>query len=75
MKANPILEEVWRVKEQLAANANYDMDVFLNQLREWSESHPPSAPVVHDADELRHLASEIEPLAVREHPDNKYKTR
>jgi hypothetical protein len=29
MKANPILEEVWRIKDQLAAEAGYDVDRFF----------------------------------------------
>lgn len=36
MKSNPILEEVWRIKDQLAAEAGYDMDRFFEQLRAWS---------------------------------------
>ena len=35
MKANPILEEVWRIKDQLAAESGYDMARFLAQLRTW----------------------------------------
>jgi hypothetical protein len=78
MKNDPILEEVWRVKDQLAAAADYDMDIFLKQLRDWSTAHPPAAPVVHSADELRRLpttdaslrysASLAEPVQVRETP-------
>lgn len=35
MKSNPILEEVWRIKDQLAAEAGYDMDRLFEQLRAW----------------------------------------
>jgi hypothetical protein len=55
MKTNPILEEVWRVKDQLAAEAGYDMDRFVEQLREWTTAHPPSGPVVRNAEDLRRL--------------------
>ena len=55
MKTNPILEEVWRIKDQLAAEAGYDMDRFVEQLRAWSAAHPPSGPVVRNAEELRRL--------------------
>ena len=29
MKTNPILEEVWQIKDQLAAEAGYDVDRFF----------------------------------------------
>ena len=60
MKTNPILEEVWRIKDQLAAEAGYDMDRFVEQLRTWSAAHPPSGPVVRNAEELRGLMAEEE---------------
>ena len=60
MKTNPILEEVWRIKDQLAAEAGYDMDRFVEQLRTWSAAHPPSGPVVRNAEELRRLMAEEE---------------
>jgi hypothetical protein len=60
MKTNPILEEVWRIKDQLAADAGYDMDRFVEQLRAWSAVHPPSGPVVRNAEELRQLMVEEE---------------
>jgi hypothetical protein len=55
MKSNPILEEVWQIKDQLAAEAGYDMNRFVEQLRAWSAAHPPSGPVVRNAEELRRL--------------------
>ena len=60
MKTNPILEEVWRVKDQLAAEAGYDVDRFFENLRKWSAEHPHSGPVVRDAGELRQLVAEEE---------------
>jgi len=60
MKTNPILEETWRIKDQLAAEAGYDMDRFCEQLRAWSEAHPHSGPVVRNAAELRQLIAEEE---------------
>jgi hypothetical protein len=60
MKTNPILEEVWRIKDQLAAEAGYDMDRFVEQLRAWSAAHPPSGPVVRNAEELHRLMAEEE---------------
>jgi hypothetical protein len=60
MKTNPILEEVWRVKEQLAAEAGYDVDRFFDNLRKWSAEHPHPGPVVRNAEELRQLVAEKE---------------
>ena len=78
MKTNPILEEVWRIKDQLAAEAGYDMDRFVEQLRAWSAVHPPSGPVVRNAEELRQLMAEEErqragesALALNEKPPRK----
>ncbi len=58
MKANPILEEVWRIKDQLAAESGYDMGRFLAQLRTWAETHPQQSQAVHNAEEPRQLAGE-----------------
>ena len=71
MKANPILEEVWRIKDQLAAEAAYDVDRFFGQLRAWSEAHPHAAPVVRNAEELRRLVAEESALALRDKPPAK----
>ena len=75
MKAEPILEELWRVKDQLAAEAGYDVDRFLENLRRWEAEHPPSGRVVHSAEELRQLVAEEErkraeaaALALKEQP-------
>ena len=57
MKANSILEEVWRIKDQLAAEAGYDMDRFCDNLRKWAADHPHDGPVVHNAEELRQLVA------------------
>ncbi len=60
MKANPILEEVWRIKSQLAAEADYDIDRFFENLRMWETGHPHIGPVVRNAEELRRLVSSRE---------------
>jgi hypothetical protein len=71
VKANPILEEVWRTKDQLAAEAGYDVDRFFAQLRTWSETHPHTGPVVRNAEELRRLAAEKSVLALNDKPPRK----
>ena len=60
MKANPILEEVWRIKEDLAREAGYDIHRMFENLRKWSAEHPHSGPVVRNAEELRQLVAEAE---------------
>jgi hypothetical protein len=57
---NPILEEVWRIKDQLAREAGYDVHRFCENLRKWAESHSHTGPVVHSAEELRQLATQEE---------------
>ena len=58
MKTNPMLEEVWRIKDQLAAESGYDVDRFIEQLRAWSAEHPHAGRVVHSTEELRQLIAE-----------------
>jgi len=60
MNSNPILEEVWRIKDQLAAEAGYDVDRFFDQLQAWSEAHPHPGPLIHSAEELQRLIAEKE---------------
>jgi hypothetical protein len=55
MKSNPILEEVWRIKDELAREANYDIHQLCENTRRWMAEHPPTGPVVHNAEELRQL--------------------
>jgi hypothetical protein len=40
MKTNSLLEELWRVKDDLAREAGYDLDRIFAELR---EAHPRSA--------------------------------
>lgn len=67
MKRNPILEEVWRIKEQLAAEAGYDVRRFGDQLREWTQAHPEQFPPAKDAEELGE-SKDVAPLTLREEP-------
>jgi len=60
MKPNPILDELWKVKDQLAAEAGYDVDRFLENLRRWEAEHPLPGRAVHSAEELRQLVAEEE---------------
>ena len=60
MKSNPILEEVWRIKDELAREAGYDIHQLCENTRKWAEEHPHSGRVVHSAEELRQLVAEEE---------------
>jgi predicted nucleic acid-binding Zn ribbon protein len=60
MKANPIIEEVWRIKDELAREAGYDINRYCEQLRAWSAAHPHSGPWVQNAEELRRVLADLE---------------
>jgi hypothetical protein len=55
MKSNPILEEVWRIKDELAREAGYDLHRLCENTRKWAAEHPHAGPVVHSAEELQQL--------------------
>jgi hypothetical protein len=60
MKPNPILEEVWRIKDGLAREAGYDIHRLCENTRQWAKTHPHSGPVVGSAEELHQLVAEEE---------------
>jgi hypothetical protein len=60
MKADPILEELWKIKDELAREAGYDTHRFFENLRRWETEHPHPGPVVHNAEELRQLIAQKE---------------
>ncbi len=60
MKANPILEELWKIKDDLAREAGHDTHRFFENLRKWAAQHPHPGPVVHSAEELQQLKAEEE---------------
>lgn len=60
MKPNPILEEVWRIKDELAREANYDIHQFCENTRRWAAEHPHTGPVVRNAGELRQFIAQKE---------------
>jgi len=60
MKSNPILEEVWRIKDQLAAEAGYDADRFFDNLKKWIAENPPTGPVIRNPEELCEFIAEQE---------------
>lgn len=40
MKTDPILREVYRMKDQLAREVGYDVDKLFDMLREEAKKHP-----------------------------------
>ena len=58
MERNPILEEVWRIKDELAHEAGDDLHRLCENTRRWAADHPHSGSVVGSARELRRLAAE-----------------
>ena len=53
MITNPLLEEIWAVKDRLAAEAGNDIHVFCEQLRAWESSHLPKGRVLRTPEEIR----------------------
>ena len=71
LKTNPILEELWRIKDDLAREAGYDLHLMCENTRTWAAAHPSPGPVVNDAAELRTLLEKKEreeALVLREEP-------
>ena len=58
MERNSILEEIWRIKDQLAREAGDDLHRLCENTRRWAAEHPYSGPVIASAEELRRLAAE-----------------
>ena len=57
-KKNPVLEELWQVKDTLAREAGGDVARLCDATRRWAAAHPHSGPCVKDAAELRSWISE-----------------
>jgi len=61
-KTNPIIEELWRTKDDLAREAGDEVARIWENTRRWAAAHPHSGPVVNEAAELRAwLARQEEP--------------
>jgi hypothetical protein len=78
MNTNPILEEVWRIKDELEREAGYDVHRLCENTRKWAAENPPSGPVIRSAEELRQLVAERErqraeesAMVLREQPPRK----
>lgn len=55
MKADSVLEETWRVKDDLAREADYDVHKLFEALRAYERAHA-DVPRIRSAEELRRLS-------------------
>jgi hypothetical protein len=61
MKADPILEEVWRIKDELSREMAADPDAYFAKLDEITKAEEKAGrKVVRSAEELRQLVAETE---------------
>ena len=61
MKANPILEEVWKIKDELAREFAADPDAYFAKLNEIGKAEEKAGrKVIRSAEELRQLVAEKE---------------
>ena len=61
MNANPILEEVWKIKDELAREFAADPDAYFAKLNEIGKAEEKAGrKVIRSADELRRLMAEEE---------------
>jgi hypothetical protein len=61
VKANPILEEVWHIKDQLSREFAADPDAYFAKLNEIGKAEEKAGrKIIHSAEELRQLVAETE---------------
>jgi hypothetical protein len=53
MSGNEVLNEAWRIKDDLAREAGGDLGVFCKQLETWVESHPTPNRLKGSWEEIR----------------------
>ena len=64
MKPNPILEETWRIKEQIAREADYEIAKLCAQTRAWAAANLQSSPWNPNTEQGEDVQT-----ALRENPD------
>jgi hypothetical protein len=62
MKPDPILEETWRIKDELARECDYDIRKLFENLRAHERANP-DVPRIRSPEELRRLAQGTENIA------------
>jgi len=70
MNPNPILEEVWRIKDELAREAGNDVHQLCENTRQWAAAHPHPGPAIKSAGDLKRylVGQEAVAPALREEP-------
>lgn len=74
MGPDPILEEVWRVKQEHSTEAGHDVRKLMQNTREWAAKNPHPGPTARTPEELQQIfkAEEIrkreEAMSLRETP-------
>lgn len=62
MKPDSILEEIWRIKDELARDCDYDIRKLFGNLRTHEPANP-DVPRIRSPEELRRLAQGTEDFA------------
>ena len=61
MKANPILEEIWRIKDELSREFAADPDAYFAKLDEITDAEEKAGrKVIRSAEELQQLVAQRE---------------
>ena len=60
MKSNSILEDLWRIKDDLAREAGYDVQRLCENARPWAAAHPHPGPRVRNAEELQRVWADLD---------------
>ncbi len=66
MKNDPIVEEVWRIKDELSREAGDDIHRLCENIRKWAAEHPGTGPVVGSREELERLLQDAPWLSLNE---------
>jgi hypothetical protein len=65
MKNVDPLEEIYKIKDDLAREAGYDIHKFFEQLDAWAKEHPHPPELVVTAEELRRMKEQAKPIAAK----------
>jgi hypothetical protein len=72
MTSNPVLEELWRIKDEIARDTGYNIHTLCQQTRQWAAAHPHTGPIIRNADDLRRLRQgSDQECALRDEPQKK----
>ncbi|MEO8376999.1 MAG: hypothetical protein ABI579_04950 [Candidatus Sumerlaeota bacterium] len=55
MIKNEVIEEIWQIKDDLAREADYDLDKFCDQLAEYTQRNPRPRHTPRTPEEVLHF--------------------